>query len=118
VLGDVHSFVSANAVGAERLTAFMSEYGVHDLEALAAVLQGRSEAAMRDAIRALPDGTYRCEVWNNPLGTPLRYPVALTVQHDTIALDFAGAPPQMPQGGFNCTLNYTAAHATYPLKCL
>src|SRR5258708_1832917 len=28
------------------------------------------------------------------------------------------APPQMPQGGLNCTLNYTAAHATYPLKCL
>ena len=31
VLGDVHSFIAANAVGAERLTAFMSEYGIHDL---------------------------------------------------------------------------------------
>ncbi len=40
VLGDIHSFVAANAVGAERLAAFMSEYGIHDLEALAAVLQG------------------------------------------------------------------------------
>ena len=27
-------------------------------------------------------------------------------------------PPQQPQGGFNCTLNYTASHATYPLKCM
>ena len=68
VLGDVHSFVAANAVGAERLTAFMSEYGIHDLEALAAVLQGRSEKAMREAIAALPDGVYTSEVWNNPLG--------------------------------------------------
>jgi 5-oxoprolinase (ATP-hydrolysing)/N-methylhydantoinase A len=57
-------------------------------------------------------------VWNNPLGTPLRYPLKLTVKGDAIELDFAGAPPQLPQGGLNCTLNYTAAHATYPLKCL
>ena len=54
VLGDVHSFVAANAVGAERLIAFMSEYGIHDLEALAAVLQGRSEKAMREAIARDP----------------------------------------------------------------
>ena len=118
VLGDVHSFVAANAVGAERLTAFMSEYGIHDLEALAAVLQGRSEKAMREAIAALPDGVYTSEVWNNPLGTPLRYPVKLTVKGDTIEVDFEGAPPQLPQGGLNCTLNYTASHATYPLKCM
>ena len=118
VLGDVHSFVAANAVGAERLTAFMSEYGIHDLEALAAVLQGRSEKAMREAIAALPDGVYTSEVWNNPLGTPLRYPVKLTVKGDTIEVDFEGAPPQLPQGGLNCTLNYSASHATYPLKCM
>ena len=118
VLGDVHSFVPANAVGAERLTAFMSEYGIHDLEALAAVLQGRSEKAMREAIAAMPDGVYTSEVWNNPLGTPLRYPVKLTVEGDTIEVDFEGAPPQLPQGGLNCTLNYSASHATYPLKCM
>jgi 5-oxoprolinase (ATP-hydrolysing)/N-methylhydantoinase A len=118
VLGDVHSFVAANAVGAERLTAFMHEYGIHDLEALAAVLQARAETAMREAIRELPSGTYANEVWNNPLGEPLRYPLKLTVAGDAIELDFAGAPPQLPQGGLNCTLNYTAAHATYPLKCL
>jgi 5-oxoprolinase (ATP-hydrolysing)/N-methylhydantoinase A len=118
VLGDIHAFVAANAVGAERLTAFMDEYGMHDLEALAAVLQGRAETAMREAIRALPSGTYANEVWNNPLGEPLCYPLKLTVAGDAIELDFAGAPPQLPQGGLNCTLNYTAAHATYPLKCL
>ena len=114
----MHSFVAANAVGAERLTAFMGEYGMHDLEALAAVLQGRSEKAMREAIAALPDGVYTSEVWNNPLGTPLRYPVKLTVRGDTIEVDFEGAPPQLPHGGLNCTLNYSASHATYPLKCM
>ncbi|MCP8941016.1 hydantoinase B/oxoprolinase family protein [Alsobacter sp. SYSU M60028] len=118
VLGDLHSFVAANALGAERLLAFMSDYGMHDLRALAAVVQGRSEKAMRDAISAIPDGVYASEIWNNPLGTPLRYPVKLTVAGDSIEVDFDGAPPQLPQGGLNSTLNYTAAHATYPLKCM
>ncbi len=118
VTGDVHSFVAANALGAERLVAFMQEYGMQDLRALAAVVQGRSEKAMREAIAALPDGVYRSEIENNPLGERLRYPLALTIAGDSITLDFAGAPAQLPQGGLNCTLNYTEAHATYPLKCM
>jgi 5-oxoprolinase (ATP-hydrolysing)/N-methylhydantoinase A len=118
VLGDVQSFIAANALGAERLGAFVREYGMHDLRALAAVVQGRSERAMRDAIRAIPDGSYHAVTRNNPMGTKLTYPLALTVKGDTIHLDFAGAPPQQPLGAINCTLNYTEAHATYPLKCM
>jgi 5-oxoprolinase (ATP-hydrolysing) len=118
VLGDIHSFVSANQLGADRLLAFMDDYGMHDLRALSAVVQNRAEAAMRDAIRAVPDGVYHSEVSNNPLGQTLRYPLKVTVSGDTIELDFAGAPPQLPMGGLNCTFSYTAAHATYPLKCM
>jgi 5-oxoprolinase (ATP-hydrolysing) len=118
VLGDIHAFVAANALGGERLLAFMADYGMHDLRALAAVVQARSEQAMRDAIRALPDGEYGAETWNNPLGEQLRYPLKLTVQGDKIELDFAGAPIQRDRGGLNCTFSYTQAHATYPLKCM
>ena len=118
VLGDIHAFMAANALGAERLLAFMADYGMHDLRALAHVVQARAEQAMRDAIRALPDGTYDSEVWNNPLGSKLRYPLRLTVQGDAIHLDFTGAPAQLDRGGLNCTFSYTQAHATYPLKCM
>ncbi len=118
VVGDVHSFIAANAIGAERLTAFMADYGMHDLRALAEVVQGLSEKAMREAIRAIPDGIYRSSICNNPLGTIMTYPVTLAVKGDAIEIDFAGAPPQVAQGGLNSTLNYTAAHATYPLKCM
>ncbi len=118
VLGDVHSFVAANAIGAERLLAFMSDYGMHDLRALAAVVQDYSEQAMRTAIKAIPDGVYRAEITNNPLGVTMKYPLKLTVSGSEIELDFEGAPPQLPQGGLNSTMNYTAAHATYPLKCM
>jgi 5-oxoprolinase (ATP-hydrolysing)/N-methylhydantoinase A len=118
VIGDVESFVAANALGAERLAAFMADYGMADLRALAQVVQDRSEKAMREAIAALPEGTYRSQTENNPLGETLRYPLALTVAGGTITLDFDGAPPQQPRGGLNSTMNYTAAHATYPLKCM
>ena len=118
VLGDLHALISANASGAQRLLAFMEEYGLEDLEALATVIQDRSERAMREAIRRVPDGTYRSEIWNDGLGTPLRYPVTVTVEGDEIDVDFAGAPPQQPRGGSNCTYNYTAAHTVYPLKCI
>jgi 5-oxoprolinase (ATP-hydrolysing) len=118
VLGDLHALVAANELGARRLVEFMAEYGLGDLAALAEIVQTKAETAMREAIRAIPDGVYQSEIWNNPLGTFERYPLKLTVAGDEIHLDFAGAPPQLRQGGLNCTLNYTAAHATYPLKCL
>ena len=118
VLGDLQSLVVANTLGAQRLVALMRDYGLQDLRALAQVVQGRSEQAMRDAIRALPDGVYRSTITNNPLGTEMTYPVELTVDGDRIVVDFEGAPPQVPQGGLNSTLNYTSAHTTYPLKCM
>ncbi len=118
VVGDVQAFMSANRIGAQRLLAFMDEYGLADLAALAAIVQDRSEAAMRAAIRALPDGTYSSQVEFSPVDATLTLPMTLTVAGDTIAIDFAGAPPQLAQGGVNSTMNYTAAHATYPLKCM
>ena len=118
VLGDIHAFIAANTLGAERLLAFMAEYGMHDLRALASVVQGRAEMAMRAAIEKLPDGVYNSKVWCNPQGERLRFPLALTIEGDEITLDFSGAPPELGQGGLNCTFNYTAAHSTYPLKCM
>ncbi|MGH7646036.1 MAG: hydantoinase B/oxoprolinase family protein, partial [Gemmatimonadales bacterium] len=112
VVGDIHAMVSANASGAQRLLEFMDEYGLEDLEALATVIQDRSEAAMREAIARMPDGVYEGESWNDGLGTLQRFPVRVTVRGDTLAVDWAGAPPQLPRGGVNSTFSYTAAHTT------
>ncbi len=118
VIGDIQAFMSANRIGAQRLLAFMDEYGLADLSALAATVQDRAEQAMRAAIRALPDGEYTSSVDFSPVDATLTLPLRLTVAGDTIAIDFAGAPAQLAQGGVNSTMNYTAAHATYPLKCM
>ncbi len=119
VLGDVESMVTANALGAQRLLSFMAEYGLQDLAALAAVVQGRSEAATRAAISAVPDGVYESEIENRPVGTELlRFKVRVHKAGETIHIEHVDPPPEVPRGGVNCTLNVTAAHSSYPVKCM
>ena len=118
VLGDVHALVAAGLTGAERIGQFMEEYGMHDLEALAAVVQKRAETATREAIAELPDGRYEHQVEADGIETHMRFPIQVTIEGDEIEVGFEGSPPQMERGGSNCTLTYTKAHATYPLKCI
>ena len=118
VLGDIHALVAAGMTGAERMREFMDEYGMQDLEALAEVVQNRAEQAMRSAIAALPDGDYVSEVEADGTDETLTFPIQISVQGDEIVVNFEGAPPETDRGGSNCTLSYTMAHATYPLKCM
>ena len=48
----------------------------------------------------------------------MQYPVRVLAKLPFSASLFAGAPPPTRKGGINCTLTYTTAHATYPLKCM
>ncbi len=118
VFGDIQAQVGSNQVGARRLLEFMDEYGLSSLEPLAHEVQRRTEAAMREAIRAVPDGAYRSEVEIESLGRTLRLPCAVIVEGDELTVDWAGAPPQQPIGGVNCTYSYAAAHTVYSLKSI
>lgn len=118
VLGDLQAQVASNHVGAERLRAFLEEYDLHTLEPLADEVQRRTEGAMRQAIRALPAGTYRGEMEFQLLGTPARLASEVRVQGEELTVDWVEAPPQQPVGALNCTYSYTAAHTVYVLKCL
>jgi 5-oxoprolinase (ATP-hydrolysing) len=117
VLGDLQAQHSANQVAMHRLLAFMDAYDLSDLGALAAEVQSRAEAAMRDAIAAVPNGVYESRVAFDGMDQPLELAVAITVEGDSLRVDWQG-PPQLSQGGINCTLNYTAAHTVYALKCI
>ena len=118
VIGDIQAQVAANLVGARRLLEFMDEYGLSDLGPLAREIQDRSEAAMRAAIAALPDGVHVGAATCDGVAARLTLPVAVRVAGDALTVSFAGAPPEEPRGGVNCTYSYTAAHAAYALKCL
>ena len=118
VLGDLHALVSANASGAQRIVAFMDEYGMEDLEALTTVVQDRAEKAMRDAIRELPDGVFKGEIWGSAFGTPECFPIKITIAGDELEVDYEGTPPERESGASNSTLSFTIAYTCYTLKCM
>src|SRR5690606_13326906 len=85
------------------------------IDPLADAIIERSERAMRDAIRALPDGRYENEVWSDGFEEPIRIRVTVTVAGDEITIDFAGSSPQSRRG-INVVLNYTHGYASFALK--
>ena len=59
VVGDIMANVSCNEVSGQKLIEFMDEYGLDDLGPLSHAIRHQSERAMREHIRAVPDGVYR-----------------------------------------------------------
>ncbi len=126
VLGDLHAQVAGNQVGAERLLAYLDEMGLPDLEEVGREVLDRSERAMRDALRAIPDGDYERTCFVDGLepgaragsgtGGAIRIHCRLSVRGDEVTADFAGSSDQVDRG-LNVVLNYTAAYTNYALKC-
>lgn len=116
VLGDLHSQVVGNQVGARQLLAFMDEFGLDDIETLSDAIVNRTEAAMRERIKALPDGEYRNELTIDGFDSPITLKVAVRVKGDALAVDYAGSAAAIDRG-INVAFNYTAAYTTYGLKC-
>jgi N-methylhydantoinase B len=115
VIGDLYAQAAGNEVGARRLVETLEEFDLDDLDALAAEIVGRSEAAMRAAVRALPDGEYRAEGVYDGYDRPVELKVLLRVRDDEIVADFDGTSPASDRG-INVVLNYTHAYTTYALK--
>ena len=73
---------------------------------------------MREAIRAVPDGVYESEVWPVSMGKRRRFPVKSRGHREEIDVSYDGSPPELLQGGLNCTFNFTEAKTFFSLKCL
>ena len=116
VLGDIHAQVVGNEIGGRQLLAFLTEFGLADIEQLSDVIVERSEAAMRARIAALPDGAYRYELTCDGFDAPVRIAVTVMVRGDELGIDYTGSSPQVRQG-INVALNYTHAYTTYAVKC-
>ncbi len=117
VMGDIAAQVTAQTVCARRLLEFLDDTGLDDLTELSATLQARADAAMRKAIAALPDGTWRHVIHADGYeDLETRIECAVTVTGDTLTVDYAGTSPQIARG-LNSVMNYTYAYSVYPLKC-
>jgi len=114
--GDLWAQLTGLDLMQRRLGELMDEYGLDDLEGFGAEVLGRCETAMRNAIRALPDGTYHYEFQTDGIEAPFTYKAAVTVKGDTVLVDYAGTSAQVDRA-INCTMTYTYAMTAYALKC-
>jgi N-methylhydantoinase B len=117
VLGDFHAQIAGGAVGGERLLEFMDEFGFDRLEPLADEIIGRTERAMREAIRALRPGVYEYTITSDGFDEPITIRARCQVQGDDLLVDYAGSSPASRRG-VNVVMNYTEAYTTYGVKVI
>jgi len=115
VLGDVHAQLAANELGAKRVCDLLSDNGWSDLNALGGVVLDRAEAAMREAITAVPDGEYRGELVIDGFDDDLRLVATISVAGSELRVDFSGTSPQIDRG-INCVFPITQGIALIGLQ--
>lgn len=118
VWGDLEAQAAAHAVCRRRAREYLADFGEPDFEEFAAQVHAVTDAAMRAAVRELPDGVHRSTLDADGVpGHPTHIRCAVTVRGDEIEIDYTGSSPQVPFPT-NSTLNYTRAYSVYPLKIL
>ena len=118
--GDIFAQYAANDVAARRLAELIAQYGAKTVRACCARLHAESEAQMRAAIRALPDGAWEGEDWLDDDGVearPIRIRVRVTIRGDEAFFDFAGTDPQAA-GPVNTTPFIACSSVYYAMKAL
>src|SRR5712692_3842197 len=115
-MGDIWAQAGANELMERWVVTLMDDYRLEALEPLGDELFSRSERAMREAIRAVPDGTYRYGFRTDGTDVPFDFQLVLTVDGDEIVADYTGTSPQQPRA-INCVLAYTYAMTAYAIKC-
>lgn len=121
LMGDLNAQLAACTVGGRRLQALTKQYGADFLTAVFDELLERSETMTREALRQIPEGTYRyVDYLDNDgidLDTPVRIEVAVTVRDGTIEFDLSGTDPQL-KGPLNCVPSGSQAAAYFAVRVL
>ncbi|MEM7252576.1 MAG: hydantoinase B/oxoprolinase family protein [Pseudomonadota bacterium] len=119
--GDLNAQIAACSVGARRTAELAGRYGHNHCASMFYELLERSESMTRDALRALPSGTYRyTDYLDNDgieLDKPVRIEVAVTIEDGTFHCDFEGTSPQT-KGPFNCVRSGAQAAAFFAVRAL
>ena len=116
-LGDVHANIAANERGAQQLLELMAEYGMESLDSLSEAIRTRTEAAVRQEIRRIPDGSFHHNFQIEGFDSSIDIGCAVEIRGDEAVIDFDGTGPTVP-AGVNVPLCYTSAYASYAMKCI
>jgi N-methylhydantoinase B/oxoprolinase/acetone carboxylase alpha subunit len=121
VMGDLNAQIAACTVGARRLAELADRFGHDQLAVIWDELLARSERLTRQALAAIPPGTYRyVDFLDNDgieLDKPIRIEVAATVGNGAIEFDFTGTSPQV-KGPMNCVPSGSLAAGCWAVRAL
>jgi len=118
--GDMNGQLNALELGVRRMGALLDEYGDKTIATAFTAFSDRSEALMRAAISALPDGSYSfSDVLDNDgiVDEALSVTLKATVLGDRMTLDFTGSSPAC-KGPINISRSTTVAACYVALKHL
>jgi N-methylhydantoinase B len=116
VIGDFHAMMAANDTAIRNVRQLIEEGELGDLTEFGRFVQARSEAAMREAIRKVPNGVYRSRVFADGYDEPILIECRIDVGDEQIVIDYEGTSPQVAHP-LNGVHNFTFAYTVYPIKC-
>ncbi len=115
-LGDIRAQFAAYGLCIGRLLKMLDGEGIDDLDGFVGEILDRSEASMKRAIAAIPDGSYGDSLLVDGFEEPLRIQCEVRVKGEALTVDFAGTSPQIDKP-INSVLNFTTAYSAYAIKC-
>lgn len=104
LLGDIESQLAGCLMGRDLVRGLIEKYSLDTFRGAVDLMWHRSEAAARDAIRAIPDGIYEASSFLDDDGYDLSVPVAINVivriAGDEMTVDFSGVADEL-RGSIN-----------------
>jgi N-methylhydantoinase B len=118
--GDLRAQIAANRIAEERVGELIERRGEEIVLAAFDEVISYTERRTREAIRELPDGTYRAEDFLEGDGIvdediPIR--ATVKIKDDSISIDFAGTADAV-RGNVNCPLPVTRSACYFALRVL
>ncbi|MQA03323.1 MAG: hydantoinase B/oxoprolinase family protein [Streptosporangiales bacterium] len=120
VIGDLHAQVAALRTGERRFHEILAKFGVPSVNTAVEQYLAVSETRSRDALRALPQGSWTAVDWLDDDGVsddPVRMQVTVTIADGTLTCDFTGSAPATA-GPVNMPYGATLAMCKVVLKAL
>jgi N-methylhydantoinase B len=118
--GDFRAQIAANQVAGQRLAEIAGQRGLDTLLNAYDEILRYAERRARDAVRALPDGTYRASgelEGDGVTDADIPIEVAVTIAGDEMRIDFTGTAPAV-DGNVNCPLAVTRSACYFALRVL
>ncbi len=118
--GDLRAQLSANFVGAARLSGLARRYGAATLAQFFDALIAHTERWTARDLAALPNGSWTAETFRDDDGfsdQPVRLRARVTIADGRISLDLTGSAPQLASP-LNCTRTMAACALAFVARCL